>query len=139
MSNVGFESVDEREAACHVARDFVCGQSKLKPRTAIILGSGLGGIANQIDVEVEIPFKEIPGFGYSTASGHRGQLICGTLDDHPVVAMAGRLHRYEGWTNEDVTFPVRVMSAFRGKATDRQQRGRRGKSTTMRRRYRCDS
>ena len=80
-----------------------------RPLTAIVLGSGLGSLAERIESPIEIPFSDVPGCGTSTASGHRGQFILGSLESMPVVAMAGRLHRYEGWTNEQVTFPIRVM------------------------------
>lgn len=77
--------------------------------TAVVLGSGLGSLADKITSAVAIEFAEIPGFARSTATGHRGQLIFGTLGDSPIIAMAGRLHRYEGWSNEQVAFPIRVM------------------------------
>lgn len=88
------------------------GLSDLVPSTAIILGSGLGGLADRIEDPTTIPFAEIPGFGRSTAGGHRGHLILGRLSDRPVIAMAGRLHRYEGWSNREVAFPVRVMAGL---------------------------
>ncbi|QEG01639.1 Purine nucleoside phosphorylase 1 [Stieleria maiorica] len=80
--------------------------------TAVVLGSGLGSLADKIESAVMVPFGEIPGFVRSTASGHRGQLVFGTLGGRPLVAMAGRLHRYEGWTHEQVTFPIRVLHAI---------------------------
>ncbi|MCA9140686.1 MAG: purine-nucleoside phosphorylase, partial [Planctomycetales bacterium] len=80
--------------------------------TAIVLGSGLGSLADKIQSPIEIPFAQIRGFARSTAGGHRGQLIVGYLEGARVVAMAGRLHRYEGWTNRQVTFPIRVMHAL---------------------------
>ncbi len=84
----------------------------LCPRAAIILGSGLGGLTQSIEDALHIPFAEIPHFARSTAVGHRGELVLGLLAGVPVVAMAGRFHRYEGWTNEQVTFPVRVLAAL---------------------------
>ncbi|WP_182866728.1 purine-nucleoside phosphorylase [Stieleria mannarensis] len=80
--------------------------------TAVVLGSGLGSLADRIESAVAVPFGQIPGFARSTASGHRGQLVFGTLGGQPLVAMAGRLHRYEGWTHDQVTFPIRVMHAI---------------------------
>lgn len=84
----------------------------LQPQMALILGSGLGGLAERIEQPHCLSFAEIPGFASSTASGHRGQLILGYLADRPIVAMAGRLHRYEGWTNQQIGFPVAVMAAL---------------------------
>ena len=80
--------------------------------TAIVLGSGLGALADKIESPIAIPFSQIPGFARSTASGHRGQLIFGTLGGAPLIAMAGRLHRYEGWSNAQVAFPIQVMQAL---------------------------
>ena len=82
------------------------------PRVAIILGSGLGGLADRIAADAVIPYRELPGFGTSSASGHRGQLVLGRLDSVEVVAMAGRFHRYEGWSSEQIAFPVRLMHAL---------------------------
>lgn len=82
------------------------------PAVAIILGTGLGGLAAEIRVESSIDFDEIPGFLPSTTESHAGRLLCGTLDGKTVVAMQGRLHRYEGYSLEEVTFPVRVLRAL---------------------------
>jgi len=87
-------------------------QSDLVPQFAIILGSGLGGVVDHIEDPVVLSFADIPGFMTSTAGGHRGQLVLGTIGGVAVVAMAGRLHRYGGWTTDQVTFPVRVMRAL---------------------------
>ena len=87
-------------------------QTTLIPKFAITLGSGLGGIADAIAPQAVIPYEQIPGFGTSTAAGHRGELILGELAGAPVVAMSGRYHFYEGWTVEETTFPVRVMQAL---------------------------
>ncbi|MEM6471956.1 MAG: purine-nucleoside phosphorylase [Planctomycetota bacterium] len=83
-----------------------------EPLTAMILGSGLGSLADKITIDRVVSYAEIPGFAKSTAGGHRGELIFGKLNDKPVIAMAGRLHRYEGWTNAQVSFPVVVMRAL---------------------------
>ena len=77
--------------------------------TAIVLGSGLGTLADKIESSVAVDYGDIPGFARSTANGHRGQLIAGRFDGAPVIAMAGRLHRYEGWTDRQVAFPIQVM------------------------------
>ncbi len=79
------------------------------PETAIILGSGLGSLADKIEDPVVIPYSEIPHFVRSTASGHKGNFICGRLGGKQVLAMQGRFHYYEGYTMEQVTFPIRVM------------------------------
>lgn len=79
------------------------------PETAIILGSGLGSLAEQIENPTVIPYHEIPNFMKSTAAGHKGNFICGRLGDKQVVAMQGRFHYYEGYSMQQVTFPVRVM------------------------------
>ncbi len=75
----------------------------------IILGSGLGGLVDIIDVKLEIPYTEIPNFPVSTVEGHSGALIYGEIEGKKVVAMQGRFHFYEGWDIDEVTFPVRVM------------------------------
>ncbi|MCC9601372.1 purine-nucleoside phosphorylase [Stieleria sp. JC731] len=92
------------------AETFSAGNSAGNDFTGIVLGSGLGSLADKIESPTAIPFSDIPGFGHSTASGHRGQLIIGTLQGGPIIAMAGRLHRYEGWTNPQVAFPIEVMA-----------------------------
>lgn len=88
------------------------GRSALTPRVAIILGTGLGGLVKEIKTEAVIPYEEIPGFPLSTVESHAGRLLLGTLHGTPVVAMQGRFHRYEGYTLQQVTFPVRVMHAL---------------------------
>jgi purine-nucleoside phosphorylase len=81
----------------------------LQPRVGIIMGTGLGGLAGEIDTEVVLPYEEIPHFPLSTLETHPGRLILGQLGPTPVVAMQGRFHRYEGYSLQEVTFPVRVM------------------------------
>ena len=82
------------------------------PNTAIILGTGLGELANEIDNKTEIPYAEIPNFPISTVEGHSGKLIIGTLGGKRILAMQGRFHFYEGYSMKEVTFPVRVFQAL---------------------------
>lgn len=83
-----------------------------KPRAGIILGTGLGDLADAIESPVRIPYKEVPHFPVSTAIGHKGQFVCGTLAGLPVIAMQGRFHLYEGYPAWQITLPVRVMKAL---------------------------
>lgn len=79
------------------------------PHAGIILGTGLGSLTEQIDVQASFEYEEIPNFPKSTATGHRGRLVCGLLEGKPVMAMDGRFHMYEGYSLKDITLPVRVM------------------------------
>lgn len=94
------------------ARYFISNQTDLRPDTAIILGSGLGELAEKIDNAKAIPYTSIPGFPISTVEGHDGKLIFGTLDGVDVMVMSGRFHFYEGYNSKEVTFPIRVMKAL---------------------------
>jgi len=91
------------------ARNFVRKRTSIKPQVAIILGTGLGGLAKEITRAVRIPYSEIPHFPVSTVLGHSGELVLGTLSGKKVVAMSGRCHYYEGYSMQQVTFPLRVM------------------------------
>jgi len=82
------------------------------PDVAIILGTGLGALAEAIQIDVAIPYSEIPEFLVPTVESHSGRLLCGTLEGRPVVAMQGRFHRYEGYDLDAVTAPVRVLHAL---------------------------
>ncbi|HEX7542233.1 MAG TPA: purine-nucleoside phosphorylase [Anaerolineales bacterium] len=86
-------------------------QSKIKsrPHIGLILGTGLGGLAQVIQKATIIPYRELPDWPVSTVMGHTGQLVIGELEGHPVLAMQGRIHYYEGYTMQQVTLPVRVM------------------------------
>jgi len=86
------------------------------PEAGIILGTGLGGLAEEISIRYSIPYNDIPNFPVSTVEGHSGRLIFGELGGKPVVAMQGRFHYYEGYSMQEITFPVRVMKALGVKA-----------------------
>ncbi|MEX2317788.1 MAG: purine-nucleoside phosphorylase [Pirellulales bacterium] len=85
------------------------------PHAGIILGTGLGGLTDEIDVAASLDYESIPGFLKSTVSSHRGRLVCGRLAGVPVLAMEGRFHRYEGYSLQQITLPVRVMKALGAK------------------------
>lgn len=94
------------------AAAFIAGRSALRPVAGIILGSGLGELADAIRIEADIPYGEIPYFPVSTVQGHSGKLILGMLGAVPVIAMAGRFHYYEGYSMQELTFPVRVIRSL---------------------------
>ncbi|MEN8242687.1 MAG: purine-nucleoside phosphorylase [Chloroflexota bacterium] len=94
------------------ARDYIQAKTQIKPQIAIILGSGLGALADEVQVDAAFPYHEIPGFAQSTVAGHAGRLVVGTLAGKQVVIMQGRLHYYEGHPMSAVIFPVRVMHAL---------------------------
>ena len=105
--------MDPRVERIMTAAEYVA--SKLnghKPLVGIVLGSGLGKLADKIENPIVIPYKEIPGFPVSTAVGHKGNFIAGYLGGKPVVAMQGRFHYYEGYTMDLVTLPIRVMKVL---------------------------
>ena len=89
--------------------DFLKERMHTQPETAIILGTGLGSLANEITEKYEIKYEEIPNFPVSTVEGHSGKLIFGKLGNKDIIAMQGRFHYYEGYSMQEVTFPVRVM------------------------------
>ncbi|UCC74746.1 MAG: purine-nucleoside phosphorylase [Gemmatimonadota bacterium] len=91
------------------ASQLIRGRTSIEPRVAIILGTGLGALAEEIETETTIPYGEIPDFPVSTVESHSGRLLLGQLSGQQVVAMQGRFHRYEGYTLQQVAFPVRVM------------------------------
>lgn len=102
----------ERIAA---AADRVRASFGRPPDAAIILGTGLGALAERIEVEATIDYGDIPGFPLSTVESHAGRLLCGRLGGRTVIAMQGRFHRYEGYSLREVTFPVRVLRALGAK------------------------
>ena len=96
----------------NAAADAVRARFATAPDVAIVLGTGLGGLAREIDVVATVEYADIPGFPLSTVESHAGRLLCGTLGGKTVVAMQGRFHRYEGYSLQQVTFPVRVLRAL---------------------------
>ncbi|BER92242.1 purine-nucleoside phosphorylase [Thermatribacter velox] len=91
---------------------FIKERTRLNPRIGIILGTGLGALVDDIEIERVIPYQEIPNFPVSTVESHQGNLVLGNLSGKAVVAMQGRFHYYEGYTMQQITFPVRVMKAL---------------------------
>lgn len=100
-----FDKIEEAKAAIEQVWDQ-------RPRAAIILGTGLGGLVEDIEVQATIAYEDIPHFPTSTATSHRGRLVCGMLQGIPVVAMEGRFHMYEGYPLKQITLPVRVFKAL---------------------------
>jgi purine-nucleoside phosphorylase len=100
------DTVFEKASA---AAEFVLARTELRPRIAIVLGSGLGAFAGQLEAPTAIAFAEIPHFPRSTVPGHSGKLVIGKVAGVPVAVMQGRVHAYEGYSSEAVTFPVRVL------------------------------
>jgi purine-nucleoside phosphorylase len=100
--------------AAHIEESvtFIRSQWDRPARVGVVLGTGLGGLAREIAEPTAIPYESIPHFPRSTAISHAGQLVCGTLSGVSVVAMEGRFHAYEGYTQQQLTFPVRVMKAL---------------------------
>jgi purine-nucleoside phosphorylase len=113
---VGSSRVDEAltdlwtavQSAASVVRD----RFAERPSAAVILGTGLGQLVSEMDVRAAIDYCDVPGFPLSTVESHHGRLLCGMLGGKPVVVMQGRFHRYEGYSLQQVTFPVRVMRAL---------------------------
>jgi len=87
-------------------------RTKATPEVGVILGTGLGGLAKQIQLECEIGYQDLPGFPLSTVESHAGRLLFGTLGGKRVVAMQGRFHRYEGYSMQEIVYPVRVMRSL---------------------------
>ena len=102
--------MDPRIEKIHTAADYVTGVlAGRKPEIGIVLGSGLGKLADQIENPLVVPYKDIPGFPVSTAIGHKGNFIVGELGGKCIIAMQGRIHYYEGYGMDLVVLPIRVM------------------------------
>ena len=104
----GGDSLSDFARADRAAK-FILSKTKLRPRVAVVLGSGLGAFADDLAGAVRIPYEKIPGFPRSTAEGHAGRLVIGKAGDVVVAAMQGRVHFYEGYSLKEVVFPMRVL------------------------------
>ena len=91
------------------ATKFILAKTKLRPKVALVLGSGLGAFADELASSTRIPYQKIPGFPHSTVTGHAGSLVIGKSGEIPVAAMQGRVHLYEGYSSREVIFPMRVL------------------------------
>lgn len=94
------------------ATGYIEAQQPTMPLIGLILGSGLGALAESVERAAVVPYQEIPGMAPSTVEGHKGHLVLGTLEGKPVAVMQGRLHAYEGYTPQQITFPVRVLNGL---------------------------
>jgi purine-nucleoside phosphorylase len=94
------------------AAEFIESRITLRPRIAVVLGSGLGDFADKLDNPSVVPYSDIPGWPRSTAVGHAGKLVVGAIDGFPVAALAGRVHLYEGYTAQQVVFGIRALSGI---------------------------
>ena len=97
------------DRAARALEHIRCAAGDFKPRVAVVLGSGLGSVADEVEDARILPAAEIPGWPRSTAPGHAGRVVMGTLEGCPVILLQGRVHCYEGYSMQDVTFPVRVL------------------------------
>src|ERR1051325_3895123 len=91
------------------AKEFLESVLPARPRAAVVLGSGLGAFAEELAASISIPYSDIPGWPHSTAIGHAGRLVAGRISGIDVVVLAGRVHLYEGYTPQQVTFGIRVL------------------------------
>jgi purine-nucleoside phosphorylase len=109
VAKAGTGASDEYERA-EAAAQFIFSRTALRPKIALVLGSGLGPFADEFTESARIPYAEIPSFPQSTAIGHAGQLVVGKVEGIAVVGMQGRVHLYEGYTAKEVSFPIRVFA-----------------------------
>ncbi|GAF97561.1 unnamed protein product, partial [marine sediment metagenome] len=101
--------ISDLETSLDEARTFLDKKIPFMPKVGIILGTGLSSLVEKIFIKVNIPYREIPHFPISTVETHPGNLIFGTWRDHEVVVLQGRVHYYEGYSLQEITFPVRLM------------------------------
>lgn len=106
MSN---QTVEEFREKRDEALNYIQAQTDMRPEYLIILGTGLGKVSDKMDIKTTIPYEEIPHFGTSTVESHEGKLLFGTLADKQIVAMQGRFHYYEGYSMQQIVFPLRVL------------------------------
>lgn len=105
VETVLMKTYERAESAARLIR----GRAQTDVSVAVVLGSGLGGFAEELSQASAIPYEEIPGFARATVEGHAGRLVIGRIGDAPIAAMQGRFHFYEGYSLEEVTFPIRVL------------------------------
>jgi purine-nucleoside phosphorylase len=105
-------TIDSDFVRAESAAQFVLGQTSLRPAIGLVLGSGLGGFADELSEATKIPYANIPFFPRSTAVGHAGQMVIGKVGDVSVATMQGRVHLYEGYSPQEVTFPTRVFGSM---------------------------
>ncbi len=110
MASNYFDQVSE--AAAFLGGRLISGGTPLQPRLGIVLGSGLGAVADAIDSPLAVSYSEIPHFPQSTVEGHSGRIVAGSLGGVPVIIMQGRVHFYEGYTPAQITFPMRVLGVL---------------------------
>lgn len=109
MTNQAIPEDDSEYARAGEAADTIAGATPLSPRVAMVLGSGLGALVESVEDAVALPFTAIPHLAATTVAGHAGRLVLGTLAGVPVAVLQGRLHLYEGYTPQQITFPLRVL------------------------------
>ncbi|TCP69915.1 purine-nucleoside phosphorylase [Baia soyae] len=104
--------MSQNQSNIREATEWIQSKIQVQPKIGLILGSGLGVLAGEVENPVKLPYNDIPHFPQSTVEGHAGELVVGMLEDQPVLVMAGRFHLYEGHPLTSVTFPIRVMKAL---------------------------
>ena len=103
------DAAQTNSPAPRAPRNSFSSKTKLRPKVALVLGSGLGAFADELASATRIPYQKIPGFPRSTVTGHAGFLVIGKSGEVPVAAMQGRVHLYEGYSSREVVFPMRVL------------------------------